>query len=174
MSAYRWRRPGGGSGVLAALLDGLRTEDLKEEAIRPFVERGAIRLRTAAGDPSRRRAIARRRRSGRGLRCRSAVTRRTGRRVRSWNAPALSEPFVRTRKASSGCRPGSSCVRAASGAHTASRLSSRPSSIWYSGVRSVGFLSGVIAESGCGQSEPHTMRSALAAISAFANGTASG
>jgi hypothetical protein len=52
-------------------------------------------------------------------------------------------------------------------------LSSRPSSIWNSGVRSVGLLPGGVVEFGCGQSVPQMIRSELAAISAWASGITS-
>src|SRR5258707_10233291 len=37
MSAYRWRRPGDGWN-LGRVADGFKTEDLKADAVRPFVE----------------------------------------------------------------------------------------------------------------------------------------
>ena len=55
---------------------------------------------------------------------------------------AASSGSSRTRKAAPDCRPGSSCGSPASGAHTGSWLSSRPSSIWNSGVTSVILLAG--------------------------------
>ena len=55
-----------------------------------------------------RRSYRKRRHSGRGRRCRSAVTRRNGR--RAIDAPAFRVQLFRSRKAWPDCRPGSSCA----------------------------------------------------------------
>ena len=76
---------------LGRVADGLKTEDLRGEAVQPFIEEIRFGLRSAAGRPPFGRRCRKRRRSGRARRCRSAVTRRNGRRLTEIQALRFNE-----------------------------------------------------------------------------------
>ena len=66
---------------LGRVADGFKTEDLKGDAVDALHRRNAVRLRSAAGGQPCGGAVENARPSGRARRCRSAVTRRNGRRA---------------------------------------------------------------------------------------------
>ena len=66
---------------LGRVADGLKTEDLTGEAVQPFYGGCALGLRSAARRSAIRPCCRKRRHSGRARRCRSAATRRNGRRA---------------------------------------------------------------------------------------------